>query len=70
MLIDPLNGFYGSVFGLRYYFSYTVRFSNIQINLTTNFATSHHTKKLINPNLQNKVEINRIMGNGTEYLYM
>ena len=41
--LDPLNGFYGSVFGLRYYFPYTVRFSNIQINLTTNFATSHHT---------------------------
>lgn len=43
MLIDPLNGFYGSVFGLRYYFPYTVRFSNIQINFTTYFATSHHT---------------------------
>lgn len=70
MLIDPLNGFYGSLFGLRYYFPYTVRFSNIQINIKPTLR--HHiipmetpnNKKLINPNLQNKGNVNKIMGNG------
>lgn len=41
--LDPLNDPYCSVFGLRYHLPYAIRFSNIQINLTTNFAISHHT---------------------------
>lgn len=69
MLIDPLTGFYGSVFCLRDYLPYTVRFSNIQINIKPTLR--HHIipmdtpnyKKLINPNLQNKGNVNKIMGN-------
>lgn len=69
MLIDPLTGFYGSVFSLRDYLPYTVRFSNIQINIKPTLRhriipmETPNNKKLINPNLQNKGNVNKIMGN-------